>query len=134
MTSKNAKLNAFITQFSKFGSVSVLTTIFGISANYILLEILHLPLYPVYISVFLVGVLISYLLNARFTFKEKTNIKDGAKYYISYLIGLVVGLILLYIFDQTLEYSDFILTILVIPFRFIITFVLIKKVVYAKKV
>ena len=133
MITKKTKLNAFVTQFSKFGSVGALTTLFGVFSNYILLERLHLPLYPVYISVFLVGVLISYLLNARFTFKEKASIKDGAKYYISYLIGLVVGLILLYTFDQTLQYSDFILTILVIPFRFMITFVLVKKVVYAKR-
>lgn len=132
MLTKNTKFNAFIAQISKFGSVGVLTTAFGIFSNYVLLERWHLPLYPVYISVFLVGVFISYLLNARFTFKEKTNIKDGTKYYVSYLIGLGVGLILLYIFDQTLQYSDFILTILVIPFRFIITFVLVKKMIYSK--
>lgn len=133
MITKNVKLNALIAQLSKFGSVSVLTTIFGISSNYILLEVLHLPLYPVYISVYFVGIFISYVLNARFTFKEKANVRDGAKYYASYIIGLLVGLILLYIFDQTFEYSDFMLTILVIPFRFIVTFFLIKKVVYGRE-
>jgi len=129
----HSKFHTFITQLSKFGLVGALTTTFGIVANYILLEILHLPLYPVYIAVFLVGVLLSYLLNSHFTFKEKTNLKSGARYYASYLIGLVVGLMLLYIFDQTLPYSDFILTVLIIPPRFLLTFFLVKKIVFVKE-
>jgi len=126
-------LRNLLTQISQFGFVGVLTTAFGITCNYILLDIMKLPLYPVYIGVFLVGVLLSYLLNSRFTFKEKTNIKAGVRYYASYIVGLVVGLILLYIFDRTLPYSDFILTILVIPPRFLLTFLLVKKIVFAKK-
>ena len=127
----NSKLQTFVAQFSKFGVVGAFTTAFGICANYILLERLQLPLYPVYVAVFLLGVLLSYLLNSYFTFKEKTNLKSGMKYYGSYIIGLVVGLILLYVFDQTLPYSDFILTILVIPPRFILTFFLVKKIVFS---
>jgi len=127
---QNTKLHGFIAQLSKFGAVGALMTAFGITANYILLEILHLPLYPVYVAVFLAGVLLSYLLNSRFTFKEKINIKAGARYYVSYLIGLLFSLTLLYIFDKTLLYSDFILTVFVIPPRFLLTFFLVKKVVF----
>jgi len=127
------ELRGFITQFSKFGLVGVLTTTFGIVCYYILLERMALPLYPVYISIFLVGVLISYLLNSHFTFHKKTNLKDSIRYYTSYLVGLVVGLILLYIFERTLEYSDFILTILIIPPRFLLTFLLVKKVVFTEQ-
>jgi len=123
-------LRTFLTQISQFGFVGALTTTFGIVSNYILLDIMHQPLYPVYIVVFLVGVLLSYLLNSRFTFKEKTNLKAGMRYYASYIVGLIVGLVLLYIFDQIVPYSDFILTVLVIPPRFLLTFFLVKKIVF----
>jgi len=127
------QVKTFIAQLSKFGIVGVFTTTFGILCYYILLERLALPLYPIYISVFLVGVFISYLLNSRYTFKKKTNFKDSIGYYASYIIGLIVGLILLYVFDRIFDYSNFILTLLVIPPRFLLTFILLKKVVFVKE-
>lgn len=128
MNAENYK--RYFKQLSKFGSVGVLTTTFGIICNYILLEMMSLPLYPVYVAVFLIGVFLSYLLNSHYTFKQTTNLKDGARYYASYIIGMLVGLALLYIFDHTLQYSDFLLTLIVIPFRFLITFVLVKLTVF----
>jgi len=130
---KYVQFKRLITQFSKFGLIGVFTTTFGIICYYILLERLALPLYPVYIAVFLVGVFISYLLNSRYTFKKKANLKDSIGYYASYIIGLIVGLILLYVFDRIFDYSDFILTLLVIPPRFLLTFFLVKKVVFVKE-
>ncbi len=124
------RLRSFITQFSKFGLVGVFTTSFGIVCYYILLDRMVLPLYPVYVCVFLVGVLISYLLNSRYTFKKKANLKDSLGYYASYIVGLIVGLILLYVFDSIFDYSDFILTLLVIPPRFLLTFFLLKSIVF----
>lgn len=127
------RLRGFITQFSKFGLVGVLTTTFGIVCYYILLDRMGLPLYPVYICVFLVGVFISYILNSRYTFKKKVNLKDSLGYYASYIVGLIVGLILLYVFDRIFDYSDFILTLLVIPPRFLLTFMLLKSIVFVKE-
>jgi len=127
------RLRGFIAQFSKFGLVGVLTTTFGIVCYYILLDRMGLPLYPVYVCVFLVGVLISYLLNSRYTFKKKVNLKDSLGYYASYMIGLIVGLILLYVFDRIFDYSDFILTLLIIPPRFLLTFILLKSIVFVKE-
>ena len=126
-------LRGFITQFSKFGLVGLLTTTFGIVCFYILLDRMALPLYPVYICVFLVGIFISYLLNSRYTFKKKVNLKDSLGYYASYIIGLIVGLILLYVFDRIFDYSDFILTLLIIPPRFLLTFILLKSIVFVKE-
>lgn len=130
MITKNTRLNNLIRQLSKFGFVGGLTTAFGMFSYYILLDIYQLPLYPVYIGVYIVAVFFSYLLNSRFTFKEKVNVKDGIKYYASYLTSLGVGLVFLFVFDQLVDYSDFILVLITIPFRILVTFILLKTVVY----
>lgn len=131
MIIKSAKLNTLIHQLSKFGMVGVLTTIFGIVCYYILLERLHLPLYPVYVVVYTMGVLISYLLNSRYTFSKQRSWEDGIKYYAIYVVGFLVGLGLLYFFERLFDYTDFILVIMIIPFRILITFALIKIVIFS---
>jgi len=133
MIAKSTKINVLIHQLYKFGLVGILTTIFGIVCYYILLEKLYLPLYPVYTAVYTMGVLISYLFNSRYTFQKKRSWEDGVKYYAMYIIGFLVGLGLLYIFGRLFDYADFILVLLVIPFRILVTFVLIKTIVFSAK-
>ena len=133
MVTKNIKLNALINQLSKFGLVGVLTTVFGIVCYYILLERLHLPLYPVYATVYTMGVLISYVLNSRYTFQKKRSWQDAIKYYAMYVVGFLVGLGLIYLFEKLFDYSDFILVVLVIPFRVIVTFILVRITVFSAK-
>lgn len=122
MFTKNIRVNTLIEQLSKFGLVGGITTTFSMISYYILLDILHSPLYPTYIGVYVVAVFFSYLLNSRFTFKEKINIKDVVKYYVTYLTGLCFGIVLLYILDGLLDFSNFILVLITIPFRVVITF------------
>ncbi len=130
---KSVKLNTLIQELYKFGLVGILTTTFGIVCYYILLEKLMLPLYPVYTAVYTMGVLISYWLNSHYTFQKKRSWEDGIKYYIMYIIGFLVGIGLLFLFGELFDYTDFILVILVIPFRILVTFVLIKTIVFSTK-
>jgi len=131
MVIKSAKLNTLIHQLYKFGLVGVLTTIFGIVCYYILLERLDLPLYPVYTAVYTMGVLISYLLNSRYTFRKKRSWEDGIKYYSMYIIGFLVGIGLLHLFGRLFDYTDFILMMLTIPFRIFVTFALVKIIIFS---
>lgn len=120
-------------QFAKFGFTGVIVTIYGIISYYILLERLGLPLYPVYVVVYFIGVGLSYLINSKYTFKESYKVKDSVKYFMSYTASLSLGLLILYSFDSLLpDVSDFYLTIIVIPFRFMITFLLLKVFIYKK--
>lgn len=131
MVIKSAKLNTLIHQLYKFGLVGVLTTIFGIVCYYILLERLDLPLYPVYTAVYTMGVLISYLLNSRYTFRKKRSWEDGIKYYSMYIIGFLVGIGLLHLFGRLFDYTNFILMMLTIPFRIFVTFALVKIIIFS---
>ena len=120
-------LNKFFTQIFKFFTAGGITTIFGLTSYYICLESFSLPLYPVYIIVYLLGVALSYLLNSKYTFNRAYNKKTYASYFITYTIGLLSGLLLITLLKLYFpELSDFITTVLVIPPRFILTFILLK--------
>ncbi len=124
------KLQKLITQLTRFGFIGIFTTAFGLICYYIFLERLKFPLYPTYAGVYTAGVCISYYLNSRYTFQQKRNLKDAVKYYASYVLGFLIGLALLYSFEQLFNFSDFILIILTIPLRVLLTFILVKKLVF----
>lgn len=115
----------------KFSSFGIVITLSSILAYYILLEVFFLPLYPVYITVYCIGVTCSYLLNARYTFKQDYNKRESIKYFGAYLIGLLFGLILIELISIFLpQISDFFTTLLSIPPRVVLTFIIIKYVVF----
>ena len=115
-------------KFLKFSSVGAVTTTFGLILYYILLEMLDLPLYPIYVVVWLLSVVLSYSLNTRFNYKRAFNIKELIKYCGSYLSGLLFGLLLLFLLGlANLGLTDFVLTIIVIVPRFILVFLFVDK-------
>lgn len=123
----------FTKEIIKFGYVGIITSIYGISCYYVLLELLKLPLYPVYIAVYFTGIGLSYLLNAHFTFKKKYNYQDSIKYFFIYVLGLIIALLLLKLTSIILpRLSDFKLALLVIIPRVFITFLLVKLLIYRK--
>ena len=116
--------------FLKFSTVGAFTTSLSILIYYILLDRLDFPLYSTYISVYLLMVLVSYLLNSLFTFKKEIRIKDSIYYQAVYGLGLLVGLGLLYVFQRLLPFSNFILTVLIIPPRVLLTFFLVNRLIF----
>jgi len=120
-------------QISRYGVVSIISTFYGVIAHYILLNIFLLPLYPVHICVYTGGGIISYVLNSKFTFDEKLSTRTAVRYLVMYLMGLIFGLVLLYVLNLILPYSDFVLVLIVIPIRFFITFFLIRTLAFSAK-
>jgi len=122
---------AYFVQLLKFGTVGIVTTLFAIVSYYILLSVLELPIYPVYICVYFVGILISYLLNSNFTFGKSYNKKDSIRYYLIYGVGLIFGLSIIYFVKLLTKIeSDLITVIITIVPRFILTFVLLGRFLY----
>jgi len=118
-------------KLTKFGLVGVITTLFGIISYYVLLDIYAFPLYPTYVTVFLIGVGLSYFLNSIFTFKESTSLNKGVKYYGVYILSLAIGLLLLKVLEILIpSISDFYKTLIIIPPRFIITYFILNKTIF----
>lgn len=126
-----------ITFFSmvKFGNIGAVSTVFGIFCYYILLELLQLPIYPVYVGVWFVTIFLSYLMNITFNYKRPFAVYELVRFYGGYFIGLLFGLGVI----ATLRYfdlglTDFQLTLTPIVPRFLLTFLVVHKFAYRKKV
>lgn len=119
-----------ILKLSRFGLVGLLNTALSISIFYVAFEIYSFPLYLTYIVVYVLLTALSYYLNASFTFNSKRNKQDFIKYTVIYSLGLVVGLVCLWLLQYFLGFKPFYLVLLVIPLRVLITYIIINKVIY----
>lgn len=117
-------------QVSRFGIVGGAVTLLGILAYYILYEIYDLPLLPVYLGANIVAVLLTYLLNSRFTFGHPLSVSAAIKYFSSYTFSILVGMVLLALLDSVTNLENFNLILIVIPLRVLLSFVLVKLTVF----
>jgi len=119
-----------IEQLIKFGGIGGLLAVGSICIYYVALDLYHLPVYPVYTVVYCIAVYISYILNAKYTFKEERSRAGLVKYYLVYAVGLAVGLGLIALGKAYTPWSDFIVTIASIVPRTLLVFVFSKVFVF----
>lgn len=119
-------------QFTKFAGVGGLIAVFSLLAFYVTLNILKLPIIPVYITIYITATLISYYLNSRYTFKKERSYQDTLKYFLVYIAGLVVGIGLIKLFEYLFNLEGFLLILAILVPRSIFTYLLSKYLVFAK--
>ncbi|MFW5804157.1 MAG: GtrA family protein [bacterium] len=124
----NKKIKAIVNRFFKFGQVGVVVTLLSMSLSFFFLKIIGTPLYITYILLYLSMILLSYTLNAHFTFKKKWNFKSLLLYYFSYAFSMIIGLIILYIFRNIFPFENWIISYMVIPFTMTSNFLLATKI------
>ena len=122
-----------LSSFMKFGSVGVLTMIFGLVCYFFAFKVWDFPLYATYFVVFNMGVMIGFLINSKVTFKAPITFPNYWKYLSSNLFGFVVGLLILYILSKFLpDDAKFLKMLIMIPPRTVIIFAILKLIVYRK--
>ena len=122
-----------LSSFMKFGSVGVLTMIFGLVCYFFAFKVWDFPLYATYFVVFNMGVMIGFLINSKVTFKAPITFPNYWKYLSSNLFGFVVGLLILYILSKFLpDNAKFLKMLIMIPPRTVIIFAILKLIVYRK--
>lgn len=92
-------LLALVERFSKFASIGLIMTAATASANVALVKRYPDQLYLIYVCVYAVSILISYILNSSFTFKSKMSTKKAIGYYAIYLSSMGLGVTLLYFYQ-----------------------------------
>ncbi len=112
MQSKYFKISEFI----KFGGVGVIVTVASMLSSFIWLKIIGTPLFITYILNYVFFIFISYTLNRLITYKRKFNFISLILYFFVYLSGMVLGIILLYIFKKLFILENWIYSFLVVPF------------------
>ena len=122
------RLTKLFIQFIKFGIVGVSNTLISLGVYYIL----------VYFGVnyllanaagFVLSVINSYFWNSRYVFKEKTEssgVKAFSKVFISYGISFCLSTVLLFLFVQVLEISEYLAPILRLVFTIPLNFLMNK--------
>ncbi len=115
------------TIFAGFSGVGVITTILSLAAIYFFLEVLKTPLILTYSVIYFVTILLSYLLNSYFIFKTPYTYKKAIKYFLIYIGGMLLGILMLWIFEKTLPFDPYILAYLVLPITTLWNFILVYK-------
>lgn len=122
--------NLEIFMFSRFVLVGIGMFIFGLLVYYVTLELLELPLYPTYISVYIISTYLSYHFNARFTFRHARTLSKLSRYYLVFTAGLIFGVALLWLFDRMFDFRHFLLVYLVLIPRVTFTYIFSKLYVF----
>lgn len=113
-----------IKELFKFSLVGIIVTILSLVLSYLFLELLKTPLVPTYILLYISTIFISYKLNAAFTFKAKQDLTGLIKFYGVYLIGLALGSVLVILFRKWFPFTNWVISIMVLPFTTLSNFIL----------
>lgn len=113
-----------ISLFAGFSVVGAVTTLFSLGAIYVLLEIFETHLIFTYVFIYIITILLSYILNSYYVFKSSLGKNKAVKYFTIYISGMVIGVIVLWIFEATLPFKEFILAFMVLPITMMWNFVL----------
>ena len=117
-------IRQIIKRFIKFAKVGAFVTGLTLLMNYLFLKIIGTALIPTYVLIYLSMISLSFLLNSKYTFKAKRNIKRLFLYYGSYGTSMLLGVLLLSIFKALLPFENWILSYMVIPFTMTSNFIL----------
>ena len=112
-----------------FSIVGIVVTLFSIFLLYLFIHLIGLNVYIGYIISYLLSIFLSLILNNFLVFKSgKIEIKKAFKYYLIYLISMIIGLIALWVFELTLpDLNKFWLSILCIPITYTWNFLFTNK-------
>ena len=108
-------LRSIVIVFSKFASVGLICASFSLSSNFLLLKYMDTPLILTYVVVYFTSIFLSFFLNSHFTFQSKKNLRNGSLYYLIYFSSMMLGVILLYTYENTFDFQKWIYPFMVIP-------------------
>lgn len=116
--------------FAGFSVVGGVTTLLSLAALYVFLELFKTALIPTYAIIYFLTILLSYYANSVFVFKSTVEVKKTISYFCIYLSGMVVGMLLLWVFKATIPLDDYLLSYFVLPltmaWNFLLSFRLFK--------
>ncbi len=103
-----------------FSIVGVVVTLFSIILLYIFIQLINLNVYIGYVISYLFSIFLSLMFNNFLVFKSRSiNVRKLIKYYLIYLISMLIGLISLWIFELLFpELNKFWLSILCVPITY----------------
>lgn len=112
----SGRVAGHIRRLSSFSFIGGLVTLVSTGLNIVLLKYFQTPLFLTWVCVYCTAIVVSYLLNSRFTFRSALAAHRLVLYFGVYLASLGLGVVLLKIYRTTLSYPDWVRPLLVLPF------------------
>jgi putative flippase GtrA len=104
-----------VVKFISFASMSVVYSSANLATNFVLLKYFGTPLILTYVVVYLLTVLLAYLLNSHYTFKDSLSFKKAGLYYLTYLSSMLIGILLLSGYKYFLNFENWVYPFMVFP-------------------
>jgi len=108
--------------FSKFATIGAFCAFFSLSSNFFLLKYMDTPLILTYVVVYVISIFLSFTLNSSFTFQSKKNLRNARLYYLIYISSMMLGVVLLQVYEIIFDFQKWIYPFMVIPFTMIWNF------------
>ena len=121
---RDEKKREWLNRFLGFAIVGTLMTLVTILLYYICFDIYDFPLKITYVIIYVVTVLVSYLMNSFLVFQQAFSVKKMLLYYVVYLSGMLLGLVLLHFMERKLPFSKTVISISSIPITMVWNFIL----------
>jgi len=107
----------------KFGGVGAFVTIASMISSFFWLKVVGTPLYITYFFNYSFFILVSYTLNRRITFNSRFSFRSLILYYLVYLTGMLLGILLLYLFKNLITCENWVYYFMVVPFTLVNNYV-----------
>lgn len=115
-----------VVRFVFFGSVNT-----AIAYLLYLILLLFLPYPLAYTVAYVCGIFVSYVLNAKFVFRERLRLSRALQYPAVYAVQYVIGIVLLFVLVERLQISKvmapFALAVGMIPIAYVLSRYVIKR-------
>jgi putative flippase GtrA len=118
----NIDLKILVKKFLSFATIGAILTLFTLGTITFCLKFLDTPLQLTYIAVNMVGIMLSFFLNSKYTFKSEITLNNTIRFYAIYLTSMGMGTLLLGLFDSMLSFEKWIYPFMVLPFTLTFNF------------
>ncbi|MDX1478109.1 MAG: GtrA family protein [Saprospiraceae bacterium] len=92
----------------RFATVGAFCTGLSLALNFVFLKLVGTPLIPTYVAVYSGTILLSFLLNSRFTFRTTVNLPNAIRYFAIYLSAMGLGVLLLMLYRSVFDFENWV--------------------------
>lgn len=119
-------LKNHIKKLTGFSLVGIVVTLVSLLLLYICNELLSFNLYLAYFISYFLSILLSYFLNACLVWKVCPSLGAIVKYFVIYLLSMLIGLGILYALESFLvEWNHTLISFLTVPFTMLWNYIFV---------
>lgn len=104
-----------LTAFAGFSFVGLISTSVSLGLIYVFIGFFKTPVYLSYILIYIATIYLSYYINSKFVFNVRQTFRRVSLYFLTYLSGMLVGIILIKLLKILFALDDWVITCCILP-------------------